>query len=167
VIRLARLQFLGPVALLVTVGAAEGAAFGLAHNPASETLWYVNLKFFGVFQNSYYALKPSLDFPYSQFFFIALPLFAIASYGFLARRAFPLALASNLSFVYATFLLYVSVINQPNSLATSLADIAVSTGPNIYLPLALLGASLVSFLVSHFQYLLGFFHINLAPIRRP
>jgi hypothetical protein len=44
--RLARLQFLGPLAVLVIVGAAEAAAFALARIPASETLWYVNLNIF-------------------------------------------------------------------------------------------------------------------------
>jgi hypothetical protein len=166
VIRLAKLQFLGPAALLITVGAAEGAAFALAQDPTSEALWYMNLKVFGIFQNTYYLLKPSLNFPYAQFFLIALPLFTVASYGLISKRTFPLALASHLSFVYAAFLLYVGAMSQPNSLSTSLSDIGASTGPNFYLPLVLLGASLVSFIGSHLQYLLAFFHIYRTPMRR-
>jgi hypothetical protein len=152
--RLAKLQFLGPTAVLFGVGAAEGAAWGLAHSPASETLWYVNLRIFGIFQQGNYALSSVLLFPYLQLFLIALPLFAIAAYGFFARRTFLLAIASNLSFVYTGFLFYVGLSGQPHALAASLTSIAVSTGPNIYMPIALVTASLISFLVSHFQYLL-------------
>jgi hypothetical protein len=157
--RLAKLQFFGPVAVLLTVGAAEAAAFALARIPTSETLWYLNLKIFEVFQKSHYLLNPALNLPYSQFFLIALPLFAIATYGLLAKRAFPLALASQLSFIYAAFLLYCGVIGQTPPLTASLGSIFVASGTNIYLPLVLAGASLISFLVSHFKYLLGFFNI--------
>jgi hypothetical protein len=153
-IRLAKLQFLGPLAVLVAVGAAEGAAFALAHIPTSTTLWYVNLRIFGTFQKSYYLLTPLLDFPYMQFFFVALPLFAIATYGIVARRAFPLALASHLSFIYTAFLGYAGVGSKVLA-AASLNSVVASTGPDIYLLLVLIGASFMSFLVSHFQYLLG------------
>ena len=142
--------------MLFSVAAAEAAAWGLAQAPTSETLWYANLRIFGIFQKSHYLLSSSLYFPYSQFFIIALPLFAIATYGLVARRPFLLAVASNLSLVYAAFLLYVGAGSQHHPLAASLSSVAISTGPDIYLPLALVAVSLVSFLVSHFQYILGF-----------
>jgi hypothetical protein len=155
--RFARLQFFGPVALLLTVGASEGAAYALARYPASETLWYVNLKVFEVFQTSYYFVSQLVDIPYSQFFLIALPLFAFATYGLVAKRQFPLAVASNLSFVYAAFLLYCSgVISPSHAFTASLTGISVETGSKVWLPVVLAGAALISFLVSHFQYLLGF-----------
>jgi hypothetical protein len=158
--RLAKLQFFGPVAVFLTVGAAEAAAFALARIPTSETLWYINLKIFDIFQKSHYLLNTPLNLPYSQFFLIALPLFAIATYGLLANRAFPLALASHLSFIYTAFLLYSLVSSQTSPLTASLSSIIVATSTNIYLPLILAGASIISFLVSHYQYLLGFFDIN-------
>jgi hypothetical protein len=159
-IRLAKLQLLGPVAVLLAVGAAETAAFALARIPTSETLWYINLKYFQVFQESSFTLQAPLDFPYAQFFLIALPLFAIASYGFLTKQSFPLALASHLSFIYAGFLFYCLVTSQTQPLTASLTSFAVTNGPNIYLPLFLAGASLISFLISHYQYLVRFFNTH-------
>lgn len=158
--RLARLQFLGPVAVLLTVGAAEAAAFALARFPASETLWYVNLNIFQVLQESAFTLPAPLDLPYSQFFLIALPLFAIATYGLLNKRSFALALASHLSFIYASFVFYCLASNQIHPLTASIASFAVTNSQNIYLPLFLVGASLISFLISHYQYLLTFFNAN-------
>ena len=151
--RLAKLQILGPVAVLLTVGAAELAAFALVRFPASETLWYVNLKIFQVFQESAFTLQQPLDLPYAQFFLIALPLFAIATHGFLTKRLFPLALASHLSFIYAGFVFYCFVSSQPH-LTASLTSVAFANRPNIYLPVFLGGASLISFLISHYHYLL-------------
>jgi hypothetical protein len=158
--RLARLQFLGPLAVLVIVGAAEAAAFALARIPTSETLWYVNLNTFQVFQESAFTLPAPLDLPYSQFFLIALPLFAVATYGLLNKRSFPLALASHLSFIYAGFVFYCLASNQTHPLTASVASFAVTNSPKIYLPLFLVGASLISFLISHYQYLLEFFDTN-------
>jgi hypothetical protein len=148
-----KLQFLGPASVLAVVVMAEGAVFALAHIPTSETLWYLNLRIFGVFQRGYYFID-FIDFPYSQLFLIALPLFAVATYGITCRRAFAQALASHLSFIYAGYLVFCGLSYYTKPLAAaSLSTIAVSSGPNIYLPLALVGASFTSFLVSHFQYL--------------
>ena len=155
-IRFAKLQFAGPVAVLLTVGGAEVAAFALARIPTSETLWYVNLKIFQIFQESAFRLQPPLDLPYAQFFLIALPLFALAAYGLLTKRSFPLALASHLSFIYAGFLMYSMVTNQPHPLTASIAGFVVTNSPNIYMPLFLVGACIISILISHYQYLLAF-----------
>ena len=157
-IRLAKLQFLGPVALLITVGTAELAAYALARIPTSETLWYVNLKVFEIFQKGAFTLPPPLDFPYAQFFLVALPLFSIAAYGFLAKRSFPLALSSHLSFIYAGFLIYCLVGSEMHTLTASAAIFAVTNSPNIYMPLFLSGACIISFFISHCQYLFEFFN---------
>jgi hypothetical protein len=151
--RLTKLQFLGPFVVFLAVATPEGAAFALAHIPTSETLWYVNLKFFAIFQKSYYLLDPVLDLPYSQLFFVALPLIIIASYGLLARRSFALALASNLSFMYTAFLIYTAARSLSDPLAASLMGIAVPTGPDTYLSFVLVGSCIISFAVTHFQYL--------------
>jgi hypothetical protein len=158
--RLARLQFLGPVAVLLTVGAAEAAAFALARIPTSETLWYVNLNIFQVFQESAFTLQQPLDLPYSQFFLIALPLFAMAAYGLLNKRSFPLALASHLSFIYAGFIIYCLASDQMHPLTASITSFAVTKSPNIYLPLFLAAACLISFFISHYQYLVAFYNTN-------
>ena len=154
-IRLVKLQILGPLAAVLILGAAEAAAFALARFPTSGFLWYVNLKVFHVFQETAFILRPPLDLPYAQFFIIALPLFAVALYGLFTERLFPLALASHLSFIYAGFVFYCLISIQMHPSVASLANIAFSNRPDIYLPLSLGGASLFSFLVSHYQYVLG------------
>jgi hypothetical protein len=151
--RFAKLQFLGPAVVFLAVLMAEGAAFALAQMPTSETLWRANLEFFEVFQRSHYLLAPVLDLPYAQLFVIAFPLLGIAVYGLLAGRDLALAIASNLSFVYAAFLIFIAANNQSYPLAASLTGIAVPTGPSIYLPLVLIGVSLISFFVSHCHYI--------------
>ena len=54
--RLYKLQFLGPLTLFVATLSAELAARALAHAPASETFWYLNLRVFGLFQRSHAAV---------------------------------------------------------------------------------------------------------------
>ena len=55
-IRLFKLQFLGPLVVFVTTLCAELAARALAYDPSSELLWFVNLRLFGIFQRSYSVL---------------------------------------------------------------------------------------------------------------
>ncbi len=151
--RYAKLQFLGPAVVFLAVLTAEGAAFGLAHMPTSEILWRANLEYFLVFQRSYYLLSSAIDLPYAQLFIIALPLFAVATYGLLSGREIALAIASNLSFIYTAFLICSGLSFQASAVAASLTGVAVSIGPGIYLPLVLAGVGLLSFLVSHYRYL--------------
>jgi hypothetical protein len=159
-VRLVKLQFLGPLIMLVAVAMAEGAAFALGQMPTSETLWYLNLRVFGVFQTSYDLLCSSWGMPYAQFYLIALPPFVLAVIGLLARRRFLLALASHLSFAYAGFLVYCEVISETHAATASLIGVAIPTGPNVFLLVTLGGACLISFLVSQSQYLIGFLRIR-------
>ena len=153
-IRLAKIQFLGPAAVLLTVGSAEIAAFALSRIPTSETLWFVNLKIFQVFQASAFTLPPPLDIPCPQFSLIALPLFSMATYGLLTKRPFPLALASHLSFIYVGFLFYCLASSQMHPMTASIATYVATNSSVVYLPVFLAGATLISFSVSHYQYLL-------------
>src|SRR5262245_26192603 len=97
--RLAKLQLIGPVALFVAIAAAEAAAYGLAQSPSSQTLWYVNIEVFGVFQRSHYHLSNYVDVQYLQLFAVALPLLCAGLVGYAVRQQLLLAVASNLSFV--------------------------------------------------------------------
>jgi hypothetical protein len=157
-IRFAKLQFLGPFIVAVAIAMAEAAAFALAHVPTSETLWYLNLTVFAIFQTSYSQLFSSWDLPYMQLYLIAFPLFSLAVVGLFARRQFLLALASHLSFAYAGFLMYCGMISQPNAATASLISIAIPTYPNVLG--ILVSACMVSFLVSQSQYLIGFFKVR-------
>jgi hypothetical protein len=152
-----KLQFLGPAALFAFVLAAEGAAWGPDRDPASELLWYLNIEIFPVLQKSYYLLSNYMNIPYFQFYLIAAPLFALACGGLAASRPFPVAVASNLSFVHAFFLAYCWTTANPRLEAASLGQVSLASlsfpsGPGVWLVIALLSASLASFAVSHFCY---------------
>ncbi len=153
-----QLQFLGPAALFAFVLAAEGAAWGLDRDPTSEILWYLNLEIFPVLQKSYYHLSAYEDIPYFQLYCIAAPLFTLACGGLATARAFPVAVASNLSFVYAFFLAYCWATDKPRLEAASLGQvslpsISLPSVPGVWLMIALLFASLASFAISHFCYI--------------
>src|SRR5260370_38678020 len=100
------LQIVGPLALFCAVGAAECAAYGLSSAPSSEWMWYLNLKLFGMFQQSHYTASEYLGLERAQLLLVALPLFAMGCAGIAFRRSLLLALSSNLSFVYIGFVFY-------------------------------------------------------------
>jgi hypothetical protein len=151
--RFAKLQLIGPVMLFLMVLAAEAAAWALAKMPSSELLWYLNLRWFAAFQRSHYILNDFTSLSYFQLFGIALPLILIAVAGWLLRRQFLLAAASNLSVVYAGFLVFAwsGVAGTPK--AASLVLINVQSRPDHYLFFALIVGSLLSFCISHVLYL--------------
>ncbi len=160
--RAAKLQLVGPIVLFAAVLAAESAVYGLSYAPRSEFLWFVNLKLFGLFQQSYYVLSSIVDIDAFQLVFIALPLLLAAVIGVALKRPLLLAIASNVSLVYACFLTYCSSLfgAAPQQAAlglwgTSAAPVAIP-GPYLYLVLVLLGSSLLSFAVSHIEYFRAF-----------
>jgi hypothetical protein len=152
-IRLFKLQFLGPLAVFLATLCAELAARALAHNPSSELLWFVNLRLFGIFQRSYSALGDAARIPGFQLFGLALPIFLLACYGLVARRRLPLALASNLSVGYAAFLLFAWQSPVRTSTQASLGPIAVPSGAGFYVLTGILGSCLLSCAISHLLYL--------------
>jgi hypothetical protein len=101
--RLAKLQLIGPLAFLVAVMGAEGAAWALAQSPSSEVLWFINLRIFGLFQACYYLLSSQVSVPYFQFL-SALSLFVAASIGLVLKSRLLLAASSNLSFLCVCFM---------------------------------------------------------------
>jgi hypothetical protein len=150
--RVAKLQCLGPFALFAAALAAEAAAYALAQHPTSAFLWYVNLRLFGIFQRSYYVLSSFTDIPAPELIFIATPVMLAACYGLLRNRRLPLAIASNISVVYAVFLMYSWNSGRTPSLQASLTTIAVPPGPGFALLAVLIISSLASMLVSHLLY---------------
>jgi hypothetical protein len=120
--------------------------------PSSETLWYINLNLFGMFQRSYYQIDSYTGIPSFDLFFIAMPILLVGCLGLLCRQRLLLAISSNLSFVYAGLLIYLWVLMQPHALQASLDAIAVPASADLYLVACLLGASLLSFCASHFIY---------------
>ena len=141
--------------LFVTVSAAEGASWALSYAPSSQVLWYINLKWFVFFQKSHYVLSAYFSGGYFQLFCIALPLFLAACLGFALKRRLLLAIASNLSLVYAIFLPYCWYANGYSSQQASLKFMSVPTRGDDYLCLVLLMSCIISFCVSHVYYLMA------------
>ncbi len=150
-VRLFRLQFLGPLTLFVATLSAELAARALEYAPTSETFWYLNLRVFNLFQRSHAALSTHFDMEGFQLFGIALPIFVLACVGLLVRSKLPLALSTQLAVGHAAFLL-TSWQTEPIALA-SLSEFAVPAGEGLYMLSTVLGACLLSCLVTHWLYL--------------
>ena len=151
--RLAKLQLIGPVFLFVAVLAAEGAAYALSVFPSSAPLWYANLKLFGMFQRSYYVVDSYTGIPSFNLFFVAMPILLLGCLGIVWRKRLLLGVSSNLSFVYAGLLIHQWMLMQPRELQASLTAISLPVADaDLYLVATLLGASLLSFCVSHFIY---------------
>jgi len=141
--RLARLQIIGPVTLFAALLAAEIAAHALAAYPSSQTLWSINLRLFGIFQTGHEVLSSQIKIEHFQFGGIGLPLFVTACYGFVFNRRLALAIASSLTFIFVAFLLCGCYLYDHSWHQTSFVVTAVP----------LLGASLLSCVVSHMTYL--------------
>jgi hypothetical protein len=153
-IRLRNLQLVGPVALFGAVLGAEAAAYALTKAPSCEWLWYVNLKWFSMFQQSHYTITRYIGLDCEQFLCVALPLFAAALIGIARRRELLLAVASNVSFVYIGFVFYTWLrANSYSEQASLLANTITSSGPDFILLAVLIGLSLLSFVVSHVAYI--------------
>ena len=139
--------------LLMAVLAAEAATWALAHVPSSEWLWYINLKLFGVFQKSHYVFSGFFAIEYFQLFYVAVPLFMTALYGAIFKRPLLLAIASNLSLVYAIFLPCCWFVYERLPQQASLGFMSTPSGADYSLYLVLVVSSMISFTVSHAVYL--------------
>jgi hypothetical protein len=150
--RLAKLQLIGPIFLLVAAAGAGGAGLALAYAPGSEALWYIHLNVFGQFRLGDDFLGTYVDLAHGQLYLIELPLFLIACGGACFNRPLALAVASNLSFVHAFLLAFGGYMHESVRIA-SLAGVADVTAPHVYLHASLLGCALLSFSASHIVYL--------------
>jgi hypothetical protein len=148
-----KLQFLGPLALFVSTLAAEIAARALEYAPSSETLWFINLRMFGIFQRSYLVLSDYVDLQGFQLYGIALPIFALACVGLLAHLRLPLAVSSHLAVGYAAFLILSwQSPGAPKTAQASLLAIAIPSGAGLYVVAGIVGACLLSVVLSHLLY---------------
>jgi hypothetical protein len=139
--RLAKLQLIGPILLLLAVAGAEAAALALALAPLrlGDEL-----------------LGTAVDVAHGQLFLIAMPLFLLACGGFYCRRPLALAIASNLSFVHAAVLACAVYADRPAAIA-SLTGFADVMAPHLGLCAGLLTCTLLSFSASHIIYLRGIY----------
>ncbi|MGY4406879.1 hypothetical protein [Bradyrhizobium sp. USDA 3315] len=152
--RLFKLQFLGPLALFVATLGAELAARALQCAPRSELLWFINLRVFGIFQRSYALLSDAVAYDGFQLFGIALPIFALACFGLVAKSRLPFTVATHLSAGYAGFLVLSWQTGVPAlSQQASLVPVAVPSGAGLYVMATIFGACFLSFVVTHLLYL--------------
>jgi hypothetical protein len=153
--RLAQLQLIGPAALLAAAMGAEGIDYALALAPTSETLWYLAFNVFGAMHWSEDLLGAYLDVPHFQLCSVGLPLFVIGCCGLFLDRPLALAIASNLSFVYASLLIYAFCSHPPPS--DQLTPVALANFS--YLArIVFCGCTLLSFAISHIIYVRAIWH---------
>jgi hypothetical protein len=146
------LQLLGPVALFAALAVSDLVALALDRAPSSEWLWYFNLKWFGMFQQSHYSFR-SIFGGGAQLLFVAAPMLAVAGLGVVFRRTLLLAASSNLTFAYVVFAA-LSWIRAKAPLQASLsAQYVISANSETILLAALGTLCLLSFAVSHIIYL--------------
>jgi hypothetical protein len=153
--RLFKLQFLGPLALFAATLCAELAARALQYAPSSETLWFINLKMFGIFQRSDATLSYLVPIDGFQFFGVALPIFALACIGLAARSRPAFTVATHFSVVYAGFLVLSWQAGVPTVTQASLVHVAVPSGVGLYVMATILGTCLLSFAITHLFYFLA------------
>jgi hypothetical protein len=84
---------------------------------------------------------------------IAFPLLAIALGGIALRRPLVLAVASNLSLVYAAFVLYADYLYDHAGREVSISILTTYSNPDAVLCLVLVAASFVGFVDSHLYYI--------------
>jgi hypothetical protein len=151
--RHARLEIIGPAIVFAALLAAESASYALDLYPSSQMLWSLNLELFGIFQKGHYILSAYVDIAYFQIACIGLPLLLIGCCGLVFKRPLALATASSLSFIYVAFLIGASYVSeQAWRQAPSVVAHAVSF-PGACVTTVLVGASLLSLVVSHMSYL--------------
>lgn len=147
---LAKLQLIGPTAVVVVILGAGHAAYALASAPTSEVLWYLNTEVFGAIRWSEDILTGHADIGHFQFRIVVLPISLMACSGFLGKRPLPLAIACNLSFVYASLLIYAF---HAQSLSTDPVIASPRVSASYIVWYAFYGCTLLSFVASHIMYI--------------
>jgi hypothetical protein len=155
--RFAKLQLLGPATLLAVVLGAEGAARALIHAPSSAVLWYVNRRLFAPFHQVHFLLGEAVPLDEFQLWLVFLPLLALTAYGLFAGRSLAVAVAANLSLLYAFLLLCAWYMGRlparPLRVQAGLPAIGMPGGVDFALCSVLLIACMVSCVISHAIYL--------------
>jgi hypothetical protein len=154
--RLARIQLVGPCALLIAVMAADAAAYALAQHPSSAFLWYLNLDFFSVFRKSRAALGEFGGVPFAQALILGGPLALAVLAGTLLRKNFCLAVASNLALVFGAFVAYSWLMwGRAGAQSASLVWATLPSNGTATLLAVLALTSIVSFFASHLIYFMA------------
>jgi hypothetical protein len=146
------LQLAGPIGVVAALACAECGAHALAYWPSSPLLWYVDLEVFRPLQYTFAAAHDRLAFgDLAQTLCVVTLLLTLICVGLITGRRFPLALASNLSFVCSAALLYGSyVADCPVSGIQH--DLSALWAPSFLLALSMLLTAVLSSAISHRAY---------------
>jgi hypothetical protein len=150
--RLFKLQVLGPFVLFAAALGAELAARALEYAPSSEILWFLNLRVFGIFQRTHIVLSEFIAIDGFQFFALALPAFALACYGLVAKSRLPFMIATHMSVIYAVFLARTWRAGMPGISEASLVPVAMPSGVGPYMVTTIFAACVLSFAITHLLY---------------
>jgi hypothetical protein len=148
--RLAELQLVGPISLLLVLVGADGVGLALGYMPASQALWYAHLYVFWPVSQSQNILGAYIDIEHNQLYLVGLPIFVIGCAGFYFKRLLALAIASNLSLIYSSFLICAPYARTGRF--GSIAEIAETAATALCMS-SLLGCTLLSFAASHIIYI--------------
>lgn len=147
--RPAKIQMIGPFAVLVMICGAEVSAVALAQWPASEILWRANLEWFHAFQitSPFFAAYPAwwLSSPV-----IGCSLCSLGLWGLACHRPLPLAISCNLSFLYAAFSYCGGYL--VDGTWPSLSVLNASSGAEFAICVSLVAVSFLSAATSHIHY---------------
>jgi hypothetical protein len=147
-----KLQLAGPIGVIAAVVCAECGAHALAYWPSSSLLWYVDLEVFRPLQYTFAAANERLALgDLAQTLCVVTPLLALISIGLITGRKFPLALASNLSFLFSAALLYGSYLADCPVAGTN-NELSTLWAPSFLLALSVLLAAFLSSAASHRAY---------------
>ena len=140
----------GPLLVIAVVASAQCGAYALSLWPRSVLLWYLNLEVFRPFQYSLFAsdrVDPSGMGP----FCIVIALALLVGAGSMGKSRLPLAIASNLSFLYSIALLCGSYVANNPALAVNIKFNAL-WGPSLILVVVVMLAAFVSSASAHRAY---------------
>jgi hypothetical protein len=146
-----RSLLVGPLLVVLVIASAQCGAYALNTWPQSALLWYLNLEVFRPVQYSFFIganLDPS---GLSQAFAVMTALLALICTGSVGKTRLPLAIASNLSFLYSVVLFYGFYVANNRAFAIGI-DLNMLWAPSFALVLVVLVAAVVSSVSAHRAY---------------
>jgi hypothetical protein len=146
-----KLELAGPVGVIAALACAEVGAHALAYWPSSMLLWYVDIEMFRPLQYSFATTSEPTFGDLGRTLCMAAPLVMLISIGLITGRRLPLALASNLSFVFSAALLYGSYLAD-RPLAGIHNNLGALCVPSVFLALSILFVAFLSSIISHRAY---------------
>ena len=146
-----RSLLVGPLLAIGVVASAQCSAYALATWPHSALLWYLNLEVFRPVQYSFFIGADLDPTGLSQALCVVAALLALICTGSVGKIRLPLAIASNLSFLYSVVLLYGFYAANDPALSIVI-DVNALWAPSFALVLVVLLAAVVSSVSAHRAY---------------